>query len=273
MTGGTPLAKKINTNLAQVCKDFGLGMGLGSCRALLNDSQFFPDFDLRYIIGEDRALFANLGIGQIEQSIESGKVQKIHDMVARLKADGLIIHVNPIQEWMQPEGDRLKVAPIETIERFLEKAPYGIVIKEVGQGMGGKSLQALMRLPVEAVEFAAFGGTNFAIVEMMRTRADAVNSFEPFSRVGVDALTMLDEVNRLITSDSQIRCRQIIISGGIRNYLDGYYFLSKSKLPAVYGQASAFLSYAREGLDDLQSFVQSQVDGLRMARSYLHIKD
>jgi isopentenyl-diphosphate Delta-isomerase len=272
MTGGTPLAREINTNLARVCRDFGMGMGLGSCRSLLKSDQFFPDFDLRKVIGDDRALYANLGIGQVEQSIEDGTIQKIHDMVARLNADGLIIHVNPIQEWMQPEGDRFRSAPVETIERFIHLAPYRIVIKEVGQGMGGKSLQALMRLPIEAIEFAAFGGTNFALVEMLRNDTAHRNTYEPLSRVGVDAAAMLDEVNNLTVSGETLKCRQIIISGGVRNFLDGYYYIAKSKLPAVYGQASTLLSYAKEGYEELHAFVKSQAEGLRMAKSFLRVR-
>jgi isopentenyl-diphosphate delta-isomerase len=273
MTGGTPLARSINTNLARACKEFGMGMGLGSCRALLADDRCFKDFDLRDTIGDDRALYANIGISQIEQALESGSVQKIHDMVARLRADGLIIHVNPIQEWVQPEGDRLKIAPIQTIERYLEKAPYKIIVKEVGQGMGRKSLEALMKLPLEAIEFAAFGGTNFAIVEIMRNKSNLQQFYEPFARVGVDAATMLEVVNGLYENNAALPCRQIIISGGIKTFLDGYYFISKSKLPSVYGQASAFLAYAGGNYDVLYHFVDSQVKGLKMAMNYLRVKE
>jgi isopentenyl-diphosphate delta-isomerase len=273
MTGGTPLARSINENLARVCREFGMGMGLGSCRALLNDDRYFEDFDLRDIIGDDRALFANLGISQIEKSLESGNVQRIHNMVARLRADGLIIHVNPIQEWVQPEGDRLRIAPIETIKQFLETAPYKLIVKEVGQGMGNKSLEALMKLPIEAIEFAAFGGTNFAVVEMMRENTKSKSDYEPFAHVGVDAATMLEIVNQLNNKNSRLRCSQIIISGGIKNFLDGYYLISRSKLSAIYGQASAFLKHARESYEQLYTFVENQVNGLRMAMNYLQVKE
>jgi isopentenyl-diphosphate Delta-isomerase len=273
MTGGTPLARSINANLARACKEFGMGMGLGSCRALLTGSADSKDFDLRDIIGDDRALFANLGICQIEKALEGGSLQKIHDMVSRLRADGLIIHVNPIQEWFQPEGDRLTSPPIRTIERFLEKSNYKVIVKEVGQGMGKESLNALMHLPLEAVEFAAFGGTNFARVEMMRQNAEIMHPMEPLARIGLDAEEMLERVNSIIINPTVIKCKQIIISGGIKTFLDGYYFISKSKLPSIYGQASAFLSAAMSDYESLRLFVEGQIKGLQMARRFLRIKE
>src|SRR5690606_18585640 len=118
------------------------------------------DFDWRQTIGSELPFYANLGIAQIEVLLEERAIERVHALVERLGADGLIIHVNPLQEWFQPEGDRLRVSPLETIQRFLEIAPYPVIVKEVGQGMGPASLRALLTLPLAAVEFGAFGGTN-----------------------------------------------------------------------------------------------------------------
>ncbi len=273
MTGGTQMAGRINRNLAKVCREFGMGMGLGSCRILLDDTKYFADFDMRKIIGDDRAFFANLGISQIEQLLDNNKIQKIHDLVHRLQADGIIIHVNPLQEWIQPEGDRLREAPVVTIEKLLAKTNYPVIVKEVGQGMGEASLRALMKLPLAAIEFAAFGGTNFSSVEIQRLDPEKSTSYEPFSKIGVDATRMTDIVNTIFEEDPEIPCREIIISGGIKTYLDGYYLISKSKIPAIYGQASQFLSYAKDNYDALHRFVQGQVEGLRMAKAYLRIRE
>ena len=170
MTGGTETAGWINRNLAKACNEFGLGMGLGSCRELLEDMSFFDDFNLRKIIGDDLPFYANLGIAQVDKSLRENGLDAIEEMVASLKADGLIIHVNPMQEWLQPEGDILETPPLEVIQAFLEKTSMKLIVKEVGQGMGPESLRALMKLPLEAVEFGAFGGTNFSRLELMRSR-------------------------------------------------------------------------------------------------------
>ena len=105
MTGGTAHAATINQNLARASANFGMGMGLGSCRILLHDTDHFKDFDVRSLIGVDQPLFANMGIAQLEDIIAKNDLGKLNEMVARLDADGLIIHVNPLQEWFQPEGD------------------------------------------------------------------------------------------------------------------------------------------------------------------------
>ncbi|MEY4315798.1 MAG: hypothetical protein RI977_1175, partial [Bacteroidota bacterium] len=115
MTGGAEKAGKINLLLAEVCKAYGLGMGLGSCRPVLENSEYSKDFEIRKYIG-DQPLFANLGIAQIEELIANNQLQALVDMVHRLEANGLIIHVNPLQEWMQPEGDRFALSPIDTVK-------------------------------------------------------------------------------------------------------------------------------------------------------------
>jgi isopentenyl-diphosphate delta-isomerase len=204
--------------------------------------------------------------------LAAGKLPEINRLVERLQADGLIIHVNPLQEWFQPEGDRLRKAPIDTVKEVLEQVPYPIIVKEVGQGIGIKSLKTLLELPLLAVEFAAFGGTNFAKLELMRSSDAQKELFEPLSKVGEVAGDMTDFVNR-IAAEGNVKTKSLIISGGIETFLDGYYLIRKSSMPAIYGQASAFLKHARGEYSDLQSWVRSQIKGLEMAYAYLHIRE
>jgi isopentenyl-diphosphate delta-isomerase len=250
MTGGTQLAAKINRNLATACNDF----------------------DMRSIIGDDLPLYANLGICQVEQLLELKQEQKIIRMVEKLRADGLIVHVNPMQEWFQPEGDVLKYPAIDTIKRLLDKVNFPLIVKEVGQGIGPESMKALLKLPLAAVEFAAFGGTNFARVELLRDTNASKELFEPLSLIGTDVYQMLESVNRIVGSDEKIACRQIIISGGIKSFLDGYYLIKRSSIPAIYGQASSFLKYAREDYEKLQEYVSQQIKGLEIAHAFLRIR-
>ncbi|MCF8345639.1 MAG: hypothetical protein K9G38_00395 [Bacteroidales bacterium] len=271
MTGGTKLAGTINRNLARACREYGMGMGLGSCRIILKDDTYFEDFNMRPVIGPDMPLWANLGIAQIEELIDSDKTILAEHLVERLEADGLIIHVNPMQEWFQPEGDVLKYPPLESISRFIDKFKYPVIVKEVGQGIGPQSLKALLQLPLQAIEFAAFGGTNFARVELLRDENAEASLFEPMSYIGEDALSMVESVNAIIASREPV-CKELIISGGIKNFLDGYYLVQKSGLPAIYGMASTFLKYAQEDYEQLQKFLEGQIKGLEMAYAYLTIK-
>ena len=272
MTGGTKLAGTINRNLAKACREFGMGMGLGSCRIIMNDDTYFEDFNMRPIIGDDLPLWANLGIAQVEELLETGETKRAAELVEKLHADGLIIHVNPMQEWFQPEGDILSVPPLETIQQFLDRFPHPVIVKEVGQGMGPESLRQLLQLPLQAIEFAAFGGTNFARVELLRDESGSASLFETLSMIGEDAATMLAEINRMAAETPPV-CQEIIISGGIRTFLDGYYLIRKSLLPAIYGMASTFLKFAREDYSTLREFVRSQVSGLEMAYTYLTIRE
>jgi isopentenyl-diphosphate delta-isomerase len=272
MTGGTELALKINQNLARACKEFGMGMGLGSCRVLMDDNSYFEDFNIRPIIGNDLPLFANLGISQIERLVSDNKESKAEELVKRLQADGLIIHVNPMQEWLQPEGDKIMRPPIETIKRFMDRTKLRLIVKEVGQGMGPESLLELMKLPLAAIEFGAFGGTNFARLELMRAKNVEQQIYAPISAIGHSAEEMVSFVNNIIERGETIECRQLIVSGGIKSFLDGYYLIKKIKLPALYGQASSMLKYAREDYGDLQKFVDMQIKGLKLAYNYLVVR-
>ena len=273
MTGGHQLSGIINRNLAMACKEFGMGMGLGSCRMLLDEDTYFSDFDVRSIIGDDFPLFANLGIAQIEEMVEKNEADKIRRLIDRLRADGLIIHVNPLQEWVQPEGNRIRHSPVETIERLLEKIDFQLIVKEVGQGFGPQSLRRLLQLPLAAIEFGAFGGTNFSKVEIQRSSILRKELYQPFVNIGVTAEEMVDLTNEMILDGEKFVCNQLIISGGIKNYLDGFYLTEKSILPAIYAQASVFLRYSQGDYSDLQQFVTSQIEGYKMAKSYLTLKE
>lgn len=273
MTGGTEAAMLINKNLATAAREYGMGMGLGSCRILLEDKIYPEHFMLREFIGDEVPFYANLGIAQIEKAVVNKQMTPILNMMDNLKVDGLIIHVNPLQEWLQPEGDRLKEKPIDMIKEFLHQVDFPVVVKEVGQGMGPASMQELMRLPLQAIDFAAYGGTNFAKLELLRNNPVSRHLMEPVSFVGNDAGDMIDTVNEVLENDQQTQVKEIIVSGGIKNFLDGYYYIQKSRLPAIYGQASMFLRYAREDYGVLQEFIAYQIKGLEVAYAYLTIKD
>ncbi len=273
MTGGAEKAGKINLLLAEVCKAYGLGMGLGSCRPVLENSEYSKDFEIRKYIG-DQPLFANLGIAQIEELIANNQLQALVDMVHRLEANGLIIHVNPLQEWMQPEGDRFALSPIDTVKRVLDFVDFPIIVKEVGQGFGPKSLSALLQLPLAALDYGAFGGTNFSKLENLRRESVERTLLEPVQHVGHSAHEMTGWVNQLHASlGDKVLCDKIIVSGGVSTFLDGYYHLQKLSMPSLYAQASPFLKYALEGEAALHQFVEAQIKGLALSYTYLTLKE
>lgn len=275
MTGGAKEAGVINHMLAEACAEFGLGMGLGSCRALLHSDEYFDDFNLRPIIGNDLPFYANIGIAQIEELLLNNELSRIDDLVVeKLDADGLIIHVNPAQEWLQPEGDLFLIPPIETIERFVDHLGhrYKLIVKEVGQGLGPQSLKKLFEMEIDAIEFAAFGGTNFVNIEIERKMSGHVKYMYPIGNVGHTAEEMLNFVNRQL-ADCSVCSKSLIISGGIKSFLDGFYLISKSKLPSTYGMAFRLLEHAMISKKDLFDFISAEVDGFRFASKFLKVKE
>jgi len=273
MTGGTELAKSINTNLARACGEYGMGMGLGSCRSLLESDARIQDFDMRSLMN-DQPLYANLGIAQIGELFASGKELQVLELIKKLEADGLIIHINPLQEWLQPEGDIYHESPLDLIKRLLDlDGDLKIIVKEVGQGMGPKSLRALYELPIQAVDFAAGGGTNFAKLELHRATEEQKGRYTGLAQVGHSALEMVGMVNDLtkIHAD-EFLCNETIISGGVVDYLDGYHLTQKLNGDAVYGQASGFLKHAMGEYEALQQHIESQIKGLQMAHQFLVVR-
>lgn len=275
MTGGTELALRINQNLARACAEFGMGMGLGSCRSLLYSDERLEDFNVRPIIGAELPLYGNLGLAQVAELIQKGDLNKITELITKLSLDGLIVHINPFQEWMQPEGDRFDQLPMETLQLLIEAFPeLPIIVKEVGQGMGPASLRALFELPLAAIDTAASGGTNFSKLELLRNDPIKKESFMPLAAVGHTAEEMVGFINDIINDPTAtINCQQLIISGGVRNFLDGYYLTEKASIPAIYGQASALLRHARGDYQQLHDFISSQLRGLALAKAYLTVKD
>lgn len=264
MTGGTLKARDINENLAWLSGKYKLGMGLGSCRPLLEDLSRVDEFAVKKHMGA-QPLYANLGLAQVEELIATQKTDLVHEMVKTLEADGLIIHLNPLQEWLQPEGDRYTVSPLVTLQKFLEGVSYPVLIKEVGQGMGPKSLKALLELPIAGIEFGAFGGTNFSLLESLR--AQEIESKKSFINVGHTALEMVEFLNALPTYG-----KAFIISGGVKTVLDGYALHSTLKAPSLIGMASNFLRPAMESKESLEQYFLSFREALLTAKGVLSVK-
>jgi len=267
MTGGTKEAQNINRNLAKACHEFGMGMGLGSCRPLLESKNRLEEFDVRDIIGEDLPLMANLGIAQVEELLDKQAVDKVIELISSLKADGLMLHVNPLQELMQPEGDVYKRPPIDTIQELLEQVNFPVFVKEVGQGMGPKSLDALLETNIAGIEFGALGGTNFSLIELMRSDDLLMEHMNDFASTGHTASEMVEFLNDFPLS--LVNEKEFIISGGMKP-LTGFYLKQQFQVPSIIGMAFQFLKYAREDYSQLHRYVSLVKRSLQIAQKFLH---
>jgi isopentenyl-diphosphate delta-isomerase len=270
MTGGTEEAAHINKNLARVAGEFGLGMGLGSCRTLLDSSERVNDFKVKLFMPK-APLLVNFGVAQIEQELQRDRsLSRILRVVDLLDADGVIIHVNPLQEWFQLSGDNFLTPPIEVIEQFLQVVKLPTIVKEVGQGFGPKSMQALMKLPLVAIELGAFGGTNFSQLEELRAGIKEHNSLSYVGHTALEMVEMVNAIKRQKPHEQMVD--NFIISGGIKSFLDGFYLCQKLNACAIYGQAKIILEYARGEYDILAAFIEEQLNGYACATSFLEVK-
>ncbi|MEO6681377.1 MAG: hypothetical protein ABIN48_01005 [Ginsengibacter sp.] len=272
MTGGTANADEINKKLAHTAKKFGFGIGLGSCRLAMADNSLSDGFNLRPILGDEIPFYVNLGIAQVEQLLETGNGHKIKRLIEKLSADGLIVHVNPLQEWLQPEGDVIRFPPLETIKKLLNEITFPIIVKEVGQGFGKESMKELLKLPLTAIEFAANGGTNFSKLELFRN-SGVSDFYKEIVTLGHSSSEMVEFMNDIVREPgSDVKVQSVIVSGGVKSFLDGYYAISKSALPAMYGQAATFLKYANQSQEILDNFAWHQIQGLLLAKAFLKVK-
>ncbi|HEY1868164.1 MAG TPA: type 2 isopentenyl-diphosphate Delta-isomerase, partial [Candidatus Cybelea sp.] len=254
MTGGTPEALPINRCLARVAQRHGFAMGLGSGRALIESPSSLPTFDVR-ADAPDVVLLANLGAVQLNRGYG---VEHCRRLVELLHADGLVLHLNPLQEALQPEGDTCFGGLLERIAKLCNELEFPIVVKEVGWGMDARDVRALFDAGVAAVDVAGAGGTSWSEVERYRVAEDwRARVAAAFAGWGIPtARALLDA--RAAAPD-----RTLIASGGIRDGLDVAKALALGA--DIVGIAGPFLRAAHDGLESADSLARELVETLRTA--------
>ncbi|MEN8098246.1 MAG: type 2 isopentenyl-diphosphate Delta-isomerase [Chloroflexota bacterium] len=211
MTGGTKEAQIINRNLAAAAQESGIALALGSQRIALAEPATAATFQVR-----DRApdvlLFANLGAVQLNYGMSPSDCQRAVDMV---DADALILHLNPLQEAVQPEGDTNWDSLAGKIEEVCRVVQVPVVVKEVGWGMSVETIQKLENAGVSVVDVAGAGGTSWSQVEAKRAQNNQQrNVAEAFADWGITTRESIENTRRAAPE------LPIIASGGIRTGVD-----------------------------------------------------
>jgi len=211
MTGGTAEAQRVNVHLAEGAQAAGIAMGLGSLRAALETPHLVDTFRIRHL-APDILLLANLGAAQLNIGFGPEDCQRAVDLV---EADALILHLNPLQEALQENGDadwRGLLNRIETVCRTLD-AP--VVVKEVGWGIAAGVARRLVEAGVAAIDVAGAGGTSWSQVEMRRARTERRRRLcAEFADWGIPTAQALVEVRRALPHVP------LIASGGLRSGMD-----------------------------------------------------
>ncbi|CDN14502.1 MAG: type 2 isopentenyl-diphosphate Delta-isomerase [Richelia sp.] len=211
MTGGTSQAGMINQRLAQVAQQYNLAMGVGSQRVAVEKPEVADTFAMRKY-APDALLFANLGAVQLNYEYGLEQCLKAIDI---LQANALILHINPLQECIQPRGDKNFRGLFDKINNLCSKLPLPVIAKEVGNGISVHMAQKLIEAGVAAIDVAGTGGTSWAKVESER----AENSLQQrlgrtFSDWGLSTAECITSI-RAIAPDIPL-----IASGGLRHGLD-----------------------------------------------------
>lgn len=168
MTGGYPDAERINGELASACAELGIAMGLGSMRQALLGNQVSTFGVVKQFAGEV-PLVANIGGVQAVESVHDDKLDEtIGKLIDIIGASAIAIHLNPLQELLQPEGEPRFRGVLDAIQQFVEASPVPIIVKEVGAGISGTVADKLASVGVSIVDVAGAGGTSWAGVEILR---------------------------------------------------------------------------------------------------------
>ncbi|NPA05954.1 MAG: type 2 isopentenyl-diphosphate Delta-isomerase [Chloroflexi bacterium] len=166
MTGGTREAARINQRLAEAAQHLGLAMGVGSQRAALENPAVASTFQVRRY-APDILLFANLGAVQLNYGYTVDHCRRAVEMI---QADALVLHLNPLQEALQPEGDTRFAGLLRKIEAVARALEVPLIVKEVGWGISPQVARQLADAGVAAIDVAGAGGTSWSQVEMHRAR-------------------------------------------------------------------------------------------------------
>jgi len=214
MTGGAAKTTKINAAIAEAVEELGLGMGVGSQRAAIED----PKLEGTFAIAREKAptafLIANIGGPQLVRGYGVKEAKKAVEM---MKADALAIHLNPLQEAVQPEGETNYSGVLSKISEIAKALDIPVIVKETGAGIAAEEVKMLEEAGVAGIDVAGVGGTSWAAVELHRAKRfqDEFRQRlgETFLDWGIPTAVSLVEVVQSVHLP-------VIASGGIRHGTD-----------------------------------------------------
>jgi len=262
MTGGTEKAERINRNLAAAAQQYGIAMGVGSQRAAIEDPRWAYTYQVRDA-APDILLMANLGAVQLNYGYGVDECLRAVEMI---QADALILHLNPLQEALQHDGNTDFSGLLRKIEEVCKRLPVPVVVKEVGWGISEEVARQLAEAGVAAIDVAGAGGTSWSLVEMHRTSDENWrNVASAFSDWGIP------------TADAIIMARKgapstpIIASGGIRTGVEVAKALALGA--DLVGMATPFLKAANESREAVAAKIEEIINALRIAMFCVGARD
>lgn len=255
MTGGAPEAARINGRLGELAEKYGFAMGLGSQRAGLESKQLAETYSIARKNAPSAFLIANIGGAQLAKGLTIDNIKKIIDMI---QADALVIHLNPLQELIQPEGEPKYKGVLSKISEISGDLDVPVIVKEVGAGISKEVAVKLEVAGVSAINVAGAGGTSWAGVEKLRAEASnndlKTHLGEIFWDWGIPTAASLVEVKKTVKVP-------IIASGGLRNGME----MAKCIVlgASMCAMAYPFLLKAAESKEQLFNFADTVIAELK----------
>lgn len=262
MTGGLKEAEKINHNLAEAAQHCRVALGIGSQRAGIEQPELLASFQVRDA-APDILLFGNLGAVQLNYGYTVDECRKAVDMI---KADALFLHLNALQEAVQPEGNTRFSNLLKKIEMVCRNLEVPVFIKEVGWGISAKDATRLASIGIAGIDVAGAGGTSWSKVEMHRisdpAQASIASSFDGW---GIPTAKSLQQVRQSAPD------LMVFASGGLR---DGIDIAKCIALGAdIGGMASPFLKSAAISADECVRSIMTVRQELRISMFACGIKN
>ena len=254
MTGGTKEAERINLHLAEAAQEMGVAMGVGSLRAALENPGLAHTYQVRRV-APDILLLANLGAVQLNYGYAFEECCKAVELI---EADALILHLNPLQECLQPDGNTDFSTLGPKIEEVCRRLPVPLVVKEVGWGISRAVAEMLDSAGVAAIDVAGRGGTSWSEVERHRAADESmVNISQAFADWGISTAESIQMVRQGAPRTT------IIASGGIRTGVD----IAKAIALGAHagGVATPFLEPATVGPQAVVDKLEEIIEQLRIA--------
>jgi isopentenyl-diphosphate delta-isomerase len=257
MTGGTPIAAKINATLGKIAEELQIPMGVGSQRAAIDDPKLAYTFKAARENAPSALLLANLGCPQI---IKEDGIERAKAAVEMIKADALLIHLNALQESVQFEGQTRFRGALARIRELSSTLSVPVMVKETGAGISREAAVSVERAGVKGIDVAGLGGTSWAAVEYHRARerrhTRQAHLGLAFWDWGIPTVASIVEVAR----STKVK---LVASGGVRN---GLQVAKAIALGAHYGGlAMPLLKSVSKGRKEAEDGLLSVIDELRTA--------
>ena len=211
MTGGYADAGPVNAIIAEFCEANNLPFGVGSQRAMLEDKTLTKTFSVVREKAPNAFICSNIGGVQLINGFSKDKIMLLTNSI---EANAIIVHLNPLQELMQPEGDRNFKGVLNGIEQLVKDSSVPVIVKETGAGISKYVAKRLLNAGVEVLDVAGAGGTSWAKVENYRSSNKTPN--HNFDEWGIPTVECLKQISTLQWE----RSFGLIASGGIRSAHD-----------------------------------------------------